>query len=1231
VAAGDCGCGVADVDSDNDGVLDCDDVCPGFDDSIDADGDGTPDGCEQCDGSLTIVQKELRNVACYDGNDGRLVIDIEGGDGPYNTSWSNGTNGLFNGTLTAGTYMVTVVDINNCSKTATYTITQPTELKVSLVSITPQNCDANTGAIDISVEGGTGNYTYRWNYNNFTSDEDLTGLNARDIPYRVEVTDENGCTAYKEFTVTKDCGCDNVTYGGKVGFGSNCNYVPTICAGDVNPLIGSCALPTGGNGTLQYVWLMSTTCPNRPPFNVNNDPDWSVVPNSNTPTLQLANLTETTCFIRCARRAGCDDYIGESNIVKVIVDGDPQTWYADRDDDGFGDPNDSKLACMQPSGYVGNDNDCDDDNASIPAAVGSTCDDGDATTEYDKIQGDRCTCKGEPIRPACPTASIVTSDGKVTISGLTAPRNFVSIYKGSQNQLVKACSDCDEMVMFGLTAGDYQVLIQFRNQNGYSIPGCSNDIEDITITVACVDKDKDGVCADDDCDDDNPNIGKKLPAGTTCDDGDPSTGADVIQADGCGCAGTPIPCYALGGDFDGDGVCADNDCDDNNPNIGAKQLVGSSCDDGDATTTGDKILADGCACQGTPIPTCGLMVEVLNITNPTCAGRNDGVVAIVAKDGVGPYQYNWSNGKTGTNGIAGLLAGDYKVSITDANGCSLEKTYTLGNPDPIMAVETIVDATCGNANGAISLVVSGGVGDYKYFWNGVESTRGQTNLAAGTYTLRIRDRNYCQSEFTYTVGNIVTDACDPSDDEVVACGKATITYGSGKLTVNVDPADKNYRFQVQSLPTYAVLNDKSCDYGCGAMHMVNLEEGEYLVRVYENNEWRTPFCESFITIGGAPSCTDNDGDGVCASDDCDDNNPNVRGKQTPGTSCDDGNPNTENDRVTGDGCGCVGTPILTDPCADKGGDKDGDGICAYDDCDDNNASIPATQGTACDDGDVTTENDQILADGCSCAGTPILIDPCLAKGGDADGDGICAADDCDDNNPNYPKSAGTRCDDGDANTDNDRIQSNGCDCAGTPIQTGEPNCDNVTAVAGDGTITVSGLTSPIEHVKVYLLGANNSFTQKASCVGDCGDTWLAEGLAPGNYLIHFTLRNRHWGSLCSDGEQDLALYVTVESGASVSSRNNEGALSINPTQLKVYPNPARDEAFIDLADWMNQSVDLVIHNHFSQVVFEQHIEQVSGLPARIDLTSFTNGLYYIQVKTKGQRPVTKKLMVTRLY
>jgi len=64
--------------------------------------------------------------------------------------------------------------------------------------------------------------------------------------------------------------------------------------------------------------------------------------------------------------------------------------------------------------------------------------------------------------------------------------------------------------------------------------------------------------------------------------------------------------------------------------------------------------------------------------------------------------------------------------------------------------------------------------------------------------------------------------------------------------------------------------------------------------------------------------------------------------------------------------GCCGNN--TNPCANSGGDSDGDGVCNNNDCQPNNPSFPATPGTACNDGNANTISDVIQADGCTCAG-----------------------------------------------------------------------------------------------------------------------------------------------------------------------------------------------------------------------------------------------------------------------
>ncbi|MEM1119013.1 MAG: SdrD B-like domain-containing protein [Bacteroidota bacterium] len=255
-----------------------------------------------------------------------------------------------------------------------------------------------------------------------------------------------------------------------------------------------------------------------------------------------------------------------------------------------------------------------------------------------------------------------------------------------------------------------------------------------------------------------------------------------------------------------------------------------------------------------------------------------------------------------------------------------------------------------------------------------------------------------------------------------------------------------------------------------------------------------PPADPCATKGG-----DNDGDGICADDDCDDNNANIGAQQVPGTACNDGDSNTENDVILADGCACAGTII--DPCAAKGGDNDGDGICADDDCDDNNANIGAQQapGTACNDGDPNTENDVILADGCACAGT--IVDPCAAKGGDNDGDGICADDDCDDNNANVgaKQIAGTSCDDGDNNTTNDVIQADGCTCAGTFAAKAAVGDFVFRDDNGNG---IQDAGEPgLRNIFVLLTNVNTGVA-KFDITGADGKYAFTE-LNPGNYTIKF--------------------------------------------------------------------------------------------------------------------------------
>ncbi len=104
--------------------------------------------------------------------------------------------------------------------------------------------------------------------------------------------------------------CDNVTSGGTI-IGDE-----ELCGLGADPsIIESETLPTGGFGILEYLWLQS----NIPIYNGPGDPNWIIIPNSNSPSYDPGPISQDTYYIRCARRAGCNDYIGETNIVSKII------------------------------------------------------------------------------------------------------------------------------------------------------------------------------------------------------------------------------------------------------------------------------------------------------------------------------------------------------------------------------------------------------------------------------------------------------------------------------------------------------------------------------------------------------------------------------------------------------------------------------------------------------------------------------------------------------------------------------------------------------------------------------------------------------------------------------------------------------------------------------------------------------------------------------------------------
>jgi hypothetical protein len=144
--------------------------------------------------AIRNLSSTITNVSCNGLKDGAIDLTVTGTSSTFTYAWSNGNLTQDISNLGAGSYTVTVTDSYSCTSTAIYTITQPAALTISLVAVNDTDpiagaANAN-GSIDLTVNGGTINYTYAWADGPVT--EDRTGL-ARGT-YSVTVTDSKGCT-----------------------------------------------------------------------------------------------------------------------------------------------------------------------------------------------------------------------------------------------------------------------------------------------------------------------------------------------------------------------------------------------------------------------------------------------------------------------------------------------------------------------------------------------------------------------------------------------------------------------------------------------------------------------------------------------------------------------------------------------------------------------------------------------------------------------------------------------------------------------------------------------------------------------------------------------------------------------------------------------------------------------------------------------------------------------------
>jgi gliding motility-associated-like protein len=189
---------------------------------------------------LPTVTTTQVNVACFGGTNGTATAIPAGGSGVYAYSWNTvpvQTTITATG-LTAGTYIVTITDGNNCTATGSVTITEPTTtLSGSIVSQTNVSIPGgNDGSVVVSGSGGTPPYQYKLGSGVYQATGTFSSLSA--VSYTVAVQDNNLCTFNVIVNITEPA----ATLSGSVAsqtnvacFGTSTGSVIVNGAGGVPP------------------------------------------------------------------------------------------------------------------------------------------------------------------------------------------------------------------------------------------------------------------------------------------------------------------------------------------------------------------------------------------------------------------------------------------------------------------------------------------------------------------------------------------------------------------------------------------------------------------------------------------------------------------------------------------------------------------------------------------------------------------------------------------------------------------------------------------------------------------------------------------------------------------------------------------------------------------------------------------------------------------------------------
>ena len=761
--------------------------------------------------STTITQPtQLNASATADGAlscanpDVAVTVTANGGTPGLNYAWSNGDTGNPLVVSTAGTYTVTVTDNNNCTKTASTTVTG-TVSPPTVTIVPPGTISCLTPTVILNGSGSSGGpqFVYAWsttNGNIVSGGTTLMPLVNAAGTYTLLVTNtSNGCTASASTTVTDNTvvpnssavggtltclatsltlnggsTTNNVTYAwsGPSGFTSTLEdpvvnlsglYILTVtnmvngCTStattavntdQISPTAGT-AVPPNLNCTVAQLQLDGSTSSQGPAFVYSwTTTDGNIVSGANTltPTVNEAGtyvLLVTNINNGCIQTASAT--VQQSPAVSLVLQ------------------NSSNVGCFGQN------------NGSASVLGGG----GQGSLDYLWNTGDTMPTVSGLVAG---TYTVTTTDAEGCTAGLAVTITQPDAFQVNAMATGETSQGGNDGTAFAAPTGGTQPFVYAWSNGAATAMIDSLPPGAYTVSVA----DNNGCAA-----------------------------VQTVNVNAFNCAltstisATQVTCHG-----------AANGTVTVNPTGGSQPLV--ILWSNGATTPGISNLAPGTYTASiTDATNCSFVIStqisepaILSAnavsTNETSLNANDGTASALPTGGTQPYSFAWNNGET-TPQLDSLTPGVYTVSVTDNNGCATVQTVNISAFNCALEFTSSVQpVSCfGGSDGQATVLLDGGVLPYAYLWINGATTSTVSNLMAGSYAVTMSDAFGCFEVTTAVVTEpaALTSSVDSVQNDVN-------NSQTGNISVTVAGGSSGYTYVwTQNGLNYATTEDLS---GLGA-------------------------------------------------------------------------------------------------------------------------------------------------------------------------------------------------------------------------------------------------------------------------------------------------------------------------------------------------------------------------------------------------------------------------------